>query len=45
MDASDEEDLDSQYNTLIRGMAEARQYLVEGISNLTELRDALKYVN
>jgi hypothetical protein len=45
MDASDEDDLDTQYNTLVRGMAEARQYLVEGISNLTELRDALKYAN
>ncbi len=45
LDPSDLEDLDSKYNTLIRGVAEARQYLIEGISNLAELRDALKYVN
>lgn len=45
LDVNDPEDLDTQYNTMVRGLGEARQYLVEGISNLTELRDALKYVN
>jgi len=45
LEATDLDDLDTQYNAMIRGMSEARQYLVEGVSNLTELRDALKYVN
>ena len=45
LDPSDFNDLDTQYNAMVRGLSEARQYLIEGIVNLTELRDALKYVN
>ncbi len=45
LNPNDLEELDVQYNAMIRGMSEARQYLVEGISNLAELRDALKYSN
>ena len=45
LDASDLNDLDTKYNANVRGMSEARQYLIEGISHLAELRDALKYSN
>lgn len=45
MDPSDTRQLDEQYNKLVRGMSEARQYLVEGVSFISELRNSLKYVN
>lgn len=45
LNPNDLEELDVQYNTMIRAISEARQYLIEGISNLAELRDALKYNN
>lgn len=45
MDPRDSNDLDSQYNKLVRGVAEARQYLIEGVSFVSEVRDTLKYDN
>jgi hypothetical protein len=42
---ADPDSLDIEFNAMVRGMAEARQYLVEGASFIAELRDALKYVN
>lgn len=35
--------LDTKYNQMIRGAGEARQYLVEGVSFIAEVRNALKY--
>lgn len=43
LDPTSPQDLDTKYNAMVRGMGEARQYLVEGISNISELRDSLKY--
>lgn len=45
LNPGDYQDLDNQYNAMIRGMGEARQYLIEGISHLEEFRDSLKYAN
>lgn len=45
LDNRDLEELETQYNAMTKSIAEARQYLLEGASFLTELKNALKYVN
>ncbi|HUD19868.1 MAG TPA: hypothetical protein VMR81_05485 [Patescibacteria group bacterium] len=41
--ARDSQGLDDKYNTMTQGLADARQYLVEGASYLVELKNELKY--
>ncbi len=43
LSARDSQDLDDKYNTMTQGLADARQYLVEGASYLVELKNELKY--
>jgi hypothetical protein len=43
LEASDLDDLESKFNAMQQSIAEARQYLSEGASFLTELKNALKY--
>jgi len=45
LSATDEEELDTQFNAINRSIGEARQYLVEGASFLIEFKNALKYAN
>lgn len=45
LDPHDRNELDTQYNQMVRGMSEARQYLVEGISFMGEFRDAIKFAD
>lgn len=45
LQSRDSEDLERQYSDITKLIAEARQYLLEGASFLTELKNALKYVN
>lgn len=43
--SSDPDELDTLYNTMIRNVGEARQYLAEGASFFVEFKNALKYAN
>ena len=45
LQSNDIDDLDRQYAEITKTIAEARQYLLEGASFLTELKNALKFVN
>ncbi len=45
LSSTDEEELDTQFNAIMRSVGEARQYLVEGASFLIEFKNSLKYAN
>jgi len=44
-DGYDVRELDQKYNDILKGVTNARQLLIDGASNLIELKDELKYIN